>query len=44
MKEKGFTTYAETADYIKREVDTGKKPAHSTVKRWLSEADKGNMD
>lgn len=44
MKEKGFTTYAEAADYIKREVDTGKKPAHSTVKRWLSEADKGNMD
>ena len=44
FRKQGFTTYAAAAEYIKREVDTGEKPAYSTVLRWLSEADKGNMN
>lgn len=44
FREKGFTTYAAAAEYIKREEETGEKPAFSTVLRWLSEADKGNMN
>ncbi|MER2162888.1 MAG: hypothetical protein ABS921_02070 [Psychrobacter alimentarius] len=43
MKDKGFSTYTETAAYIKLHIDTDKSPSFNTVCRLLSEADKGNF-
>ena len=43
MKEKGFTSYADTATYIKQFVDTDRTPSYRTVYQWLSQADKGNF-
>lgn len=43
MIEKGFTSYADTATYIKQYVDTDKTPSYRTVYQWLSQADKGDF-
>lgn len=43
MKEKGFTSYADTAAYIKQHIDIDKTPIYRTVCRWLSQADKGDF-
>lgn len=43
MREQGFTTYAQTATYIKQEIETGNKPSYDTICRWLSQAGKGNF-
>lgn len=53
MREKGFTTFSETADYIKLKFEnkesteyknTKKKPlSHATIERWLSQANKGDF-
>ena len=43
MRDKGFTTYSDTATYIKQEIETGQTPTYDTVCRWLSQADKGDF-
>ncbi|MGP5272501.1 hypothetical protein ACTXLK_04135 [Psychrobacter faecalis] len=43
MDEQNFTTFAETAEYIKQNIETGKKPSYDSIKRWLSEARKGDF-
>lgn len=43
MRDKKFTTFADTATYIKQHVDIDKSPSHDTVCRWLSQANKGNF-
>ena len=43
MDEQNFTTFTETAEYIKQNIETGKKLSYDTIKRWLSEANKGNF-
>lgn len=43
MKEKSFTSYAKTAEYIKLNIDTDESPTYRTVEKWLSEADKGDL-
>ena len=43
MKEQGFSTYTDTATYIKLHVDTGSSPSFPTICRLLSEADKGDF-
>ena len=43
MKEQGFSTYTDTATYIKLHVDTGSSPSFHTICRLLSEADKGDF-
>nr|WP_299040043.1 hypothetical protein [uncultured Psychrobacter sp.] len=43
MKDKGFSTYTDTATYIKMHVDTGSSPSFPTICRLLSEADKGDF-
>lgn len=43
MDQKNFTTFAETAEYIKQNIETDKTPSYDTIKRWLSEANKGDF-
>lgn len=43
MKEKAFTSYAKTAEYIKLNIDTDESPTYRTVEKWLSQADKGDF-
>ncbi|WP_350657390.1 hypothetical protein [Psychrobacter sp. S1-30-MNA-CIBAN-0213] len=43
MKERGFSTYTDTATYIKQHIHTGSTPSFNTVCRLLSEADKGGF-
>lgn len=43
MDQQNFTTFAETAEYIKQHIETDKKPSYDTIKRWLSQASKGNF-
>lgn len=43
MDQKNFTTFTETAEYIKQNIETGKKPSYDSIKRWLSEASKGDF-
>lgn len=43
MRDKGFTTYAQTATYIKQEIEKGDKPSYDTICRWLSQAGKGDF-
>ncbi|MGE6482090.1 hypothetical protein ACQKEI_12145 [Psychrobacter namhaensis] len=43
MKEKGFTSYTDTATYIKQYIDTDNTPSYRTVCQWLSQADKGDF-
>lgn len=43
MRDNRFTTFADTATYIKQHVEKDSKPSHDTVKRWLSEANKGDF-
>ena len=43
MKDKEFSTYSDTAAYIKMHIDTGKSPSFNTICRLLSEADKGDF-
>ncbi len=43
MDEQNFTTFTETAEYIKQNIETGKKPSYDSIKRWLSEASKGDF-
>ena len=43
MDQQNFTTFAETAEYIKQNIETGKKPSYDSIKRWLSEARKGDF-
>lgn len=43
MTEKGFTSYADTAAYIKQHIDIDKTPSYRTVCQWLSQADKGDF-
>ena len=43
MDEQNFTTFAETAEYIKQNIETDKKPSYETIKRWLSQASKGDF-
>ena len=43
MDEQNFTTFTETAEYIKQNIETGKKPSFDTIKRWLSQASKGDF-
>ncbi len=43
MDQQNFTTFTETAEYIKQHIETDKKPSYDTIKRWLSEARKGDF-
>ncbi|MGE6361862.1 hypothetical protein [Psychrobacter glacincola] len=43
MKDKGFSTYSDTAAHIKLHVDTANSPSFPTICRLLSEADKGDF-
>ena len=43
MDQENFTTFAETAEYIKQHIETDKKPSYDTIKRWLSQASKGDF-
>ena len=43
MDQQNFTTFAETAEYIKQHIETDKKPSYDTIKRWLSQANKGDF-
>lgn len=43
MDQQNFTTFAETAEYIKQNIETDKKPSYDTIKRWLSQASKGDF-
>lgn len=43
MDQQNFTTFAETAEYIKQHIETDKKPSYDTIKRWLSQASKGDF-
>ena len=43
MDQQNFTTFAETAEYIKQHIETDKKPSYDSIKRWLSEARKGDF-
>ena len=43
MRTKGFSTFADTAEYIKQNIETDKKPSYDTIKRWLSQANKGDF-
>lgn len=43
MDQENFTTFAETAEYIKQNIETDKKPSYDTIKRWLSQASKGDF-
>ena len=43
MDEQNFTTFAETATYIKQHIETGKKPSYRTIELWLSQASKDDF-
>ncbi len=43
MDQQNFTTFTETAEYIKQHIETDKKPSYDTIKRWLSEASKDDF-
>lgn len=43
MDQQNLTTFAETAEYIKQHIETDKKPSYDTIKRWLSQASKGDF-
>ncbi len=43
MDEHNFTTFAETATYIKQHIETGKKPSYRTIEIWLSQASRGDF-
>ena len=43
MDQENFTTFAETAEHIKQHIETDKKPSYDTIKRWLSQASKGDF-
>ena len=43
MDQKNFTTFAETAEYIKQHIETDKTPSYDSIKRWLSQASKGDF-
>jgi len=43
MDQENFTTFAETAEYIKQNIETEKTPSYDTIKRWLSQASKGDF-
>lgn len=43
MDQHNFTTYSETAEYIKQNIETGKTPTYETIKRWLAQARKGDF-
>ena len=43
MRVEGFSTFADAAEYIKQNVETDKKPSYDTIKRWLSQASKGDF-
>ena len=43
MDQQNFTTFTETAEYIKQNIETGKKPSYDSIRRWLSEARKGDF-
>ncbi len=43
MRDNRFTTFAETAEYIKQNIETDKTPSYDTIKRWLSQANKGDF-
>ncbi|MGP9545492.1 hypothetical protein ACT3QR_10885 [Psychrobacter sp. AOP7-B1-25] len=43
MDQQNFTTFAETAEYIKQNIETDKTPSYDTIKRWLSQARKGDF-
>ena len=43
MDQQNFTTFAETAEYIKQKIETDKTPSYDTIKRWLSQANKGDF-
>ena len=43
MRLKGFSTFTDTAEYIKQHIETDKKPSYDTIKRWLSQASKGDF-
>lgn len=43
MREKRFSTFAQTATYIKQYIDTEPKPSYRTVCKWLSEANNNNF-
>lgn len=43
MREKRFSTFAQTATYIKQYIDTEDKPSYRTICKWLSEANNGNF-
>lgn len=43
MDQHNFTTFAETAEYIKQNIETDKTPSYDTIKRWLSQASKDDF-
>ena len=43
MDQQNFSTFAETAEYIKQNIETDKTPSYDTIKRWLSQASKGDF-
>ena len=43
MDKQNFTTFAETATYIKQHIETGKKPSYRTIELWLSQASRGDF-
>ena len=43
MDQQNFTTFADTAEYIKQNIETEKTPSYDTIKRWLSQASKGDF-
>ena len=43
MDKQNFTTFAETATYIKQHIETGKKPSYRTVELWLRQASRGDF-
>jgi transposase len=43
MDQQNLTTFAATAEYIKQNIETDKKPSYDTIKRWLSQASKGDF-
>ena len=43
MDQENFTTFAETAEYIKQHIEKDKTPSYDTIKRWLSQASQGDF-
>lgn len=43
MDKQNFTTFAETATYIKQYIETGKTPSYRTIELWLSQASRGDF-